>query len=563
MRSDGVFYLQFQERFNQSKQLTAWPSSISFTLQCFIAPVATAFCNRYSVRTSVHLGTFLLVTGMVITAFAPNIYLLFLSYSVLQGIGRGLILAPGIFIVNMYFNKWMGVALGLASAGTGVGTLAFPPLFEWLFDTFHYKDAFLIIGGIATFGWIIGMLLRPLSMHKEVIQERLLRDELSRKGKSFSSWYGSIGSPQGDQSPIGGYGKTSEQDNKNPTDLTLISPESEMLGNKPNPKEVYQVIAEIDMLRQQRRKENCFRACLGTIFPVEGEKRGKRRRRLFDWSLFKDFPFLVMCVSMAFFNIAQKTVFTFLPAYCEQQGVPEYGVVVSVAGAGDTLGRIAAGLLMDRPFVRPFRGAAYSLVLFIAGGAALVIPFSKSLLLLCVASSIYGSMVGASVSQKSTVLAALLGKETVNSAFGILYAFQGLGTLTGPPLSGALRDKFGDYKFAFYLSGGSMFNAGLLVAISVLLFALRRLRYEKRGSHQFDTQPTSSSEKSPVIFNNNPLHTSSNEALSGALDESAPLIKQDEIAGLEDSRVQTSPFAERRYVHEQSIDSLIKAQRIA
>ena len=270
------------------------------------------------------------------------------------------------------------------------------------------------------------------------LKEKLLRGkskfDSTYRRKGFYSWYGSIETTQPNQNTSSS-GYSSKTDHGN--DLTQsTSSESTSQEGQNTPDDLHNVID----IRRRKKKKNCCCACVETVFPVEGEKRGRKKRRLLHWSLFKDFPFLVLCVSMAFFNLAQKTVFTFLPAIAEQKGISAYSVMLSVAGAGGTVGRVAAGFFMDRPRIKPHKCAVYSLILFFAAGAALMVPFSDSLLMLCVPCTLYGFMVGASVSQKSNVLAALLGKETVNSAFGILYSFQGLGTLAGPPLSGRVTD---------------------------------------------------------------------------------------------------------------------------
>ena len=49
----------------------------------------------------------------------------------------------------------------------------------------------------------------------------------------------------------------------------------------------------------------------------------------------------------------------------------------------------------------------------------------------------------------------LLGKENLNSAFGILTFVRGAAALTGPPLAGLILDMTDSYPSAFALSTGS------------------------------------------------------------------------------------------------------------
>ncbi|GFN94312.1 monocarboxylate transporter [Plakobranchus ocellatus] len=486
-RVNSLFYAQFLERYGESNQLTSWPGAISFTLQSFVAPVAVWFCNRFSVRTAVILGTFLTASGLVITAFAPNIYLLFLSYSILQGIGRGLVMAPGVFIINMYFDKYRGIALGVATSGTGIGTFALAPVFEKLFNILGYRNTMLVIAGISSLSLISAAMFRPYSVHKRMIREKLkkrrkeateatLESSLKRRNSSFLS-YGATNGPQQTGTSVS---IESKDDTKS---KAATDNGSNLVGERRENR-----VKSGGM----KKSKSYLRTVVETVFPVEGVKGKKSKRKpLFHWALLKDFPFMVLCISMAFYNLAHKTIFAFLAVTCEEQGLTdiEAAYIVSLTGIGDSVGRFAFGLLMDLPRVKPLREIAYSMVLFFAAGAALMVPFSRTLALLSIAGVVYGVMVGSSVSQRSTVLVAMLGKDMVNSALGLLYCSQGIGTLAGPPIAGALKDAFDTYTLAYFMSSGCMAGAGVLVAFSTLLFAIRRRRRAGPGGKGYKRLP--------------------------------------------------------------------------
>ncbi|GFN94310.1 monocarboxylate transporter 14 [Plakobranchus ocellatus] len=481
-RTNSLFYGQFLDRFGKSSQLTSWPGAVSFLLQGFVAPFASWFSSRYSVRSAVIMGTLFIMAGLVITAYAPNIYVLFVSYSVLQGIGRGLVLSSGVFIINMYFDKYRGIALGVASTGTGIGTFALAPLFERLFNTLGYRDTMLAITGMSTIGLVAAATFRPLSVHKRMIKERRRR----RIESHVESSYGAEEAPLASYGAMDGALKNNDGSGVTTSETSLIN--GATVKSEPRKNRAKTVVVE---------QRSCFRAIIETVFPVEGVKGKKKKRKpFFHWALLKDFPFIVLCISMTFFNLAHKTVFAFLVVTCEEQGLTdiEAAYVLSLSGVGDIAGRLIVGFLMDLPKLRPIRNINYTLLLFVASGAALMVPFSKTLVLLGIAGALYGGVAGSSVSQRSTVLAALLGKEMVNSAYGILDSIQAVGTLAGPPIAGALKDEFDTYRLAFFLSSGSMALAALLLALSSLLFYIRKRR---SGSVKYQRLP----EETPVSIN--------------------------------------------------------------
>ena len=75
--------------------------------------------------------------------------------------------------------------------------------------------------------------------------------------------------------------------------------------------------------------------------------------------------------------------------------------------------------------------------------------------------------------------------------------------------TGALGDQFDDYDFAFYLSGGSMFSAGALVALSVMLFGIRTRQREGAGGHEYESLPTNEESSDSTAV---PVEESSSES---------------------------------------------------
>lgn len=88
-------------------------------------------------------------------------------------------------MVNHYFARWRPIAHALASSGECVFSMIFSPLFKWLIETYTWRGALLIIGGLQLNLCVCGALMRPLqttaendanaSKKKTVFQCSLLR----------------------------------------------------------------------------------------------------------------------------------------------------------------------------------------------------------------------------------------------------------------------------------------------------------------------------------------------------------------------------------------------------
>ncbi|GFR67030.1 monocarboxylate transporter [Elysia marginata] len=494
MRTDGIYFLQFRARFHENAQLSAWPGATSLTIQSFMGPVATALCNRFSVRTTVILATVFNVSGLALSGYCTHISQLFFTYGILQGIGRGLTITPGIFLVNMYFNKMRARAIGMSMTGAGLGTFAMVPLHQWLFDTFGFTNAYLMIAAIATSGFLAAALFRPLSMHKEIKREQRLKERALRKQTNGIA-QGVLN--EGSKIFVDEKARNSLKQSEREVE-SLLKDKTVPTGTRCGNQQDFNYISLCEM-PNSIEKASCIKSVLRTCFPIEhkqGISNNGEKRKIFHFELLKDIPFLILCMCMVFFNIANKIFFSFLPALGTSKGLsePEASLLISACGVGDIFGRGAAGFVMDQPWVIP--EVFYGSVLFICAGATALLTVAQGFGMFCVGAALFGCFGGVSISQKTTLLAGILGKDILTTSFGIMYCSQGFGTLLGPPISGAMKDALGSYDYPFYLTAGCLTFSGFLFIISCLLFAVRRRRRKEKEEEEQQKEGFSSSENS-------------------------------------------------------------------
>ncbi|XP_005112301.1 monocarboxylate transporter 12 [Aplysia californica] len=466
-RSDGVFFLQFLSRYGMSAQLTAWPGALVSTIRLFLGPVSSALGNRFSIRSTTMVGGILIAIGFILTSQSPNFYFLFFSHVFVHGIGRGLAYAPGLIIVGMYFDKRRGLAAGLGSAGVGVGTFLVVPMAQFVFDTYGFSGAFLVLAGFSFNMLLVAMLYRPLSMHL-----RFTRVRNAQKMRRIDTQEGVVLSEAADV-----------WDDQSVRSWRSQSVSSAQRYEPPAPEKKAAVVVnnsvQKNSLPANRKEKGFFKSALDIIFPIEYKnKSNQTKKKLFNFQLLKNVPFLLYCLSIWLFTLAFKAAFTFLPALVKSRDISESkaALVLSIAGIVDTLGRIAAGLLLDREFIRPFRTILYNSFQFVVAAIAFIMPMMQDFWGFVAIACLYACFTGAYVSQKSVIVVDILGIEHMASSFGILICFQGLGTMMGPPLSGALKDHFGSYDEAFYLGGGCMILASLLMVASNVALSMQRRR---------------------------------------------------------------------------------------
>ncbi|XP_033730761.1 monocarboxylate transporter 13-like, partial [Pecten maximus] len=158
-KSSGIFFLKFDEAFQQPASITAWVTTVPGGLRSILGPLCSLLTNKFSFRPVVLAGAILMALGMLLTGFASNMALIFFSFAIVEGLGMCLVYSPAVVIVGKYFTKRRGLAVGIASSS--FGSFLFPTFIEFAFDYYGYMGAFLLLSGITLNIIVCGSLFTP------------------------------------------------------------------------------------------------------------------------------------------------------------------------------------------------------------------------------------------------------------------------------------------------------------------------------------------------------------------------------------------------------------------
>lgn len=164
----GVLFVDLLDYFKESESTTAWIGSIQPALLYFTGIVGSPLIKRFGWRAVTIFGSVLSAIGFATSALAPNIYVLYLTYGVLTGIGNGMMYVTSMVAVQHYFDKKRAMATGLAVSGSGVGTLVFGILTQKLLDTLGWRYTLVVEAGIILLGVVCGALFKPLPDEEKV-----------------------------------------------------------------------------------------------------------------------------------------------------------------------------------------------------------------------------------------------------------------------------------------------------------------------------------------------------------------------------------------------------------
>ncbi|WAR31471.1 MOT12-like protein [Mya arenaria] len=169
VRSHGLFYLRFKERFGGTATATSLVTSLSSFMRLSTGPIVSILSGRFQCRIITAIGVVVLATGVIMTAFSPNISFLYFSYGIVSGFGRSLVLTPCPILLGYYFDKRRSLAFGIASAGFSIGGFALTPLVELLFQEYGIQGTFLILTAMSMHIFISCTLFRPIESNRRSV----------------------------------------------------------------------------------------------------------------------------------------------------------------------------------------------------------------------------------------------------------------------------------------------------------------------------------------------------------------------------------------------------------
>lgn len=116
--------------------------------------------DRYGCKSMTVLGALICVTGFVISSYTRSIGVMYVTFGVIGGIGRGLSYVTAVVSIAFWFEKKRTFVLGLAASGAGFGTVVFAPLSTWLLYEYGWRGTLLIFAGLFANMCVCGMLMR-------------------------------------------------------------------------------------------------------------------------------------------------------------------------------------------------------------------------------------------------------------------------------------------------------------------------------------------------------------------------------------------------------------------
>lgn len=172
--SFGIFFSHLAAEFQRSYAST----SVIFGLQAIVTYVGAAFLgfaiDRYGVRPLLVVAAGLMGAGLLGASQLRSFLGIIVAYSIIAASGLAITVVISYVTAPRWFDRRRGLAVGMATSGTNIGVLAFPPFVSFLIAQYGWRNAYLVMMILIVSALLLSALIiadRPVDLGVDTADE--------------------------------------------------------------------------------------------------------------------------------------------------------------------------------------------------------------------------------------------------------------------------------------------------------------------------------------------------------------------------------------------------------
>ena len=160
----GVFqtYYESGQLFRESSSNIAWIGGIQAYMLLTVGFISGPIYDRGHLRILIIVGSFGVVFGLMMLSICKTYWQALLTQGFVVGIGAGCLFVPCVAVLPTYFSTKLGLAVGLAAAGSSMGGVIYPTVLYQLIDKLGFGWSVRVLAFIA-----LGTLVIPVTAMSE------------------------------------------------------------------------------------------------------------------------------------------------------------------------------------------------------------------------------------------------------------------------------------------------------------------------------------------------------------------------------------------------------------
>lgn len=185
----GVFIRPLQAEFGWSRAQVALVATVINLTIVLMSPIQGLMVDRFGSRRVVIPSVLAFAAGLMLLYFIPrNIDLFYLAWSLVVAASAGLLPGSYLRVVSGWFDKRLGLAMGLANSGIGLGNILVPLVASAVIAAYGWRMAYVSLGLIVlclVLPVCLAWLKEPERPALELASEKQAR--LAARSASFST----------------------------------------------------------------------------------------------------------------------------------------------------------------------------------------------------------------------------------------------------------------------------------------------------------------------------------------------------------------------------------------
>lgn len=150
--SYSVFLLALIDDFGWSRSVTSGAMSVFIVTHGLFGPFAGRLVEKFGPTRLMMIGSLVMAAGLLLTSQINQWWQLYISFGVISAVGLGACgWVPSVILSERWFPHKVGTALGIVTAGIGVGIFAVVPFTNYLIETVQWRAAFQVLGATVVF----------------------------------------------------------------------------------------------------------------------------------------------------------------------------------------------------------------------------------------------------------------------------------------------------------------------------------------------------------------------------------------------------------------------------
>lgn len=155
----SVFRLPVEKYYNIGSTQSGLPYMTSLAFYALFMFISGRYIDKFSPRLIISIGAILVAIGWTLSSYAPNIYVLTVTYGGIIGAGVGISYGAPMTVVAKWFPEKKGLLVGVVLLGFGLSPLITAPIARHLIEAYGIMQSFKLLG--ASFVIIIPVLSYP------------------------------------------------------------------------------------------------------------------------------------------------------------------------------------------------------------------------------------------------------------------------------------------------------------------------------------------------------------------------------------------------------------------